>query len=120
MITFGILLMISQEDLKIFNQCNAPTLMAHQSSLLLPFIVISGFFKNSEVVWMAAVLIYLSAFKYGFAAIMQNYVSNRDSLVSLLNFDMGVWSSIRALVGLRLIFRGLSYYLLWLKKRKIE
>jgi ATP-binding cassette, subfamily G (WHITE), eye pigment precursor transporter len=87
----------------------------------MPLLIISGFFKNSSNMpdWYGW-LQYISPFKYGFIAITENEVKYKASLVSQLNFDLSLWSSVAALIGLGVAFRVLSCYMLWLKKKRLE
>jgi ABC-type multidrug transport system permease subunit len=88
---------------------------------LLPIIVISGFFKNAENMpkWFSW-LEYISPFKYGFIAITESEMMYRDSLISELNFDIGLWPSIAILFGLGVALRVLSLAMLWYKKSTLE
>lgn len=45
---------------------------------------------------------------------------HKASLVSQLNFDIGLWGSVAALFGLGVFFRCVSLFMLWAKKSKLE
>ena len=88
--------------------------------IILPLIAFSGFFKNRANLpdWIGWVE-YLSPFKYGFSAYLQNEVQFSESRVDELNFDVDIWTCIRVLAGMAVIFRFLSLFFLWLLRNKL-
>jgi ABC-type multidrug transport system permease subunit len=84
--------------------------------VLLPGILFSGFFKNTDnfsdwIGWTS----YISPVKHGFSAFIQNEVLHiADSRIATLKLDMGLWPSIGALVALGIGFHLISLFFLWL------
>jgi len=89
--------------------------------LLLPFVLFSGFFKNSGNIpdWIGWIQ-YISPLKYGFAALTLNSMRYRDSMISLLNIDVSFSTSIALLVILSLAYRLLSLLFLWMLRTRIN
>ena len=89
--------------------------------ILTPFIMFSGFFKNSANLpnWLGWIQ-YLSPIKYGLAAMAQIEVKNRPSLVELFDFDVDVFESVIIMLALSLLYRCLSLFFLWSTRTKIE
>lgn len=89
--------------------------------IILPLMLFSGFFKNSSNLpgWIGW-LQYISPIKYGFAAFTLNEVEDRDSLVGLLEFNIGLWASILILLGLGIGYRLLSVLFLAILKKRTQ
>lgn len=90
-------------------------------ALVLPFVLFSGFFKNTSNLskWIGWIQ-YGSPFKYGFSAFTQNEVLYKASLVDLLNFDVDLWHSIGYLIVLGVGFRMGSLFFLWRLKTTLQ
>jgi len=89
--------------------------------ILLPVILFSGFFKNSDnlPVWIGWIQ-YISPIKYCFSAWTQNEVQfASQSNVSELNFDVSLWLSIGILLILGVSFRLCSLFFLWLLRSRL-
>lgn len=88
--------------------------------ILLPFILFSGFFKNTGTLssWIGW-LQYISPLKYGFLTMTTNEVKYRASMVDQLNYDVGFWPSIGILFGLSFGYRFVSLFFLWLLRTRI-
>ena len=75
--------------------------------MILPLIIFAGFFKNRNnlpdwIFWVE----YVSPFKYGFAAMLQNEVRYaEESRVDEFNFEFGIWPNIALLAALGMVFR---------------
>ena len=90
--------------------------------VLLPFILFSGFFKNTGNLssWFGWIQ-YISPIKYSFSSWIQNEVLNASvSNVGLLNLDVGLWLGVGILVVLAVSFRMLGLLFLWLLRSKLE
>lgn len=89
--------------------------------LILPFVLLSGLFKNTGNLpnWLGWIQ-YLSPLKYGYIALVTNETKYKDSHIQDLNYDVSLWGSIGLLIGLAVGFRILSLFFLWLMKTRIE
>jgi ABC-type multidrug transport system permease subunit len=90
--------------------------------LMIPLFVISGFFKNSGNLpdWFGWIQ-YISPLKYAFTAFTYNEVLYASaSNVSQMNFDVSLWGSVGALVGLGIGYRLISLFFLWLLRARLE
>ena len=89
--------------------------------VILPFILFSGFFKNTGSLssWIGWIQ-YISPIKYGFAALIQNEVKYADqSLIGELNLDTSLWLSIGLLIVLAVVFRATSLFFLWALRSRL-
>ena len=98
---------------------DAKTVSTASSSVILPFALFSGFFKNSAnlPVWIGWIQ-YISPFKYGFTAMILNETKYKPSFVNQLNLDVDFWTAIGLLFVLAVSFRALSLFFLWLLRAK--
>jgi ABC-type multidrug transport system permease subunit len=90
--------------------------------LMLPLFVISGLFKNTGNLpdWYGWIQ-YISPLKYAFTAFTYNEVLYASaSNVGLMNFDVSLWGSVGALVGLGIGYRLISLFFLWLLRARLE
>jgi ABC-type multidrug transport system permease subunit len=88
---------------------------------MLPLFVFAGVFKNFAnfpdwVGWIQ----YISPLKYCFISMLVNETNNKPSMIDQLNFDLEMWPSIFALIGLSIGLRLLALFFLWLLKTKIQ
>lgn len=99
---------------------DAKSVSAMASLFLLPFVLFSGFFKNTGNLsnWIGWIQ-YISPVKYAFAAMVTNETLYSPSLIAQLNFDVGLWDSVGCLVGIGIGFRLISLFFLWLLKSKL-
>jgi ABC-type multidrug transport system permease subunit len=88
--------------------------------MLLPFIVLAGFFKNPANMshWFGWIQ-YISPFKYGFIGLLNNEVGSKASLIDNFNFDFDMWPAIMMLLALGVAMRIIALYVLWAKKGKL-
>ena len=87
-----------------------------------PMFLFAGFFKHRAnfPVWIGWIE-YLSPVKFGFTAFLENEVSNSvTSNVHEMNFDVGLWQSIRYIALLSLGYRCLSLLLLWTSRTRLQ
>ena len=89
--------------------------------VLIPFVVLSGYFKNTGTIpeWIGWAQ-YISPFKYGFAAMIENETKNKASLIDVLNLNVSFWLSIGLLVVLAFSYRLLSLFFLWLLRKRMQ
>lgn len=90
--------------------------------MVLPFILFSGFFKNTGNLssWIGWIQ-YISPIKYTFIAYVENEVKYASSSkIGELNFDLGLWASIGVLIGLAIFFRIASLFFLWALRSRLE
>ena len=89
--------------------------------ILTPFIMFSGFLKNSANLpsWLGWIQ-YLSPIKYGLASMALIEVKYRPSLVEQFNFDVDIYESVIIMLGLSLLYRAMSLFFLWWMRTKIE
>ena len=90
--------------------------------VFLPLFLFGGFFKNINTLpkWVGWIQ-YITPFKYGFAAFIQNEVLfASESRVGELNFDFGLWGNIGMLAVLALGFRVVSLVFLWALRSKLQ
>jgi len=91
-------------------------------AILMPFVLFSGFFKNTGNLsdWISWIQ-YISPVKYTFSAYVHNEVLNVGaSNIGQMNFDVGLWASVGVLVGLGVAYRILSLFFLWLLRARLE
>lgn len=91
------------------------------SIVFLPVMVFSGFYKNTGDLpqWISWIQ-YFSPMKYGFIGLVDNEVLHTDSLISNMNFDVGLWPSLAALFGISIGCRLLALFFLWFLKKKVQ
>lgn len=89
--------------------------------VFLPLFLFSGYYKNTGNLssWIGWVQ-YISPFKYGYAAFLQNQVQFADSRIEQVNFDCNFWMSISLLIALGIVFRLISFFFFWLLRSKLE
>ena len=87
----------------------------------LPFILVSGFFKNfdSMPAWFGWFQ-YINPFKYTFICLTINEVKHRESNINDLNFDLEFWPCIGLLGALAVGYRLLSLFYLWYLRKTME
>jgi ATP-binding cassette, subfamily G (WHITE), eye pigment precursor transporter len=100
---------------------DAKSLAAHIPTMLLPVILLSGFFKNSANLpdWIGWIQ-YISPIKYGFVALTTNETKYKSSRIDLFNFDTTFWESVGLLIVLALSFRFLSLFFLWYLRTRVQ
>jgi ABC-type multidrug transport system permease subunit len=89
--------------------------------ITLPIILFSGFFKNRDDLpkWIGWIE-YISPNKYGFIGFLNNEVAYKNSNISQLDFDVTKWEAIIILFCLGVFFRMLSFFFLWLLRKKSQ
>ena len=100
---------------------NPKGVSAAMPMVIMPFILVSGYFKNAGNLPVVLNWIqHISPLKYGFAAMLTNEVSGRSSPLDELNFDILLNSSIVLLCCLAVGYRLLSLFFLWSLKSKVQ
>ena len=100
---------------------DAKVISAVMPLIILPFVLISGFFKNLDNLpgWVGWIQ-YLSPLKFGFGALVLNETANKASLINQLNLNVDLWPSVGYLFLLAFGYRMLSLFFLWLMRTKVQ
>ena len=89
--------------------------------LVLPFMLFSGFYKNRKDLaeWIGWIE-YISPIKYTFVGLANNEFNGTTAPISLLSFDIGMWESVGVLIGMSILTRLVSFFVLWILKSKLQ
>jgi ABC-type multidrug transport system permease subunit len=89
--------------------------------MILPLMLFSGFYKNTGDLpaWIGWIQ-YISPIKYTFIGLADNEFSGTNAPISLLNFDLDLYPALGVMIGLSVVARLISLFMLWSMKQRLQ
>lgn len=89
--------------------------------IVLPLMLFSGFYKNRKDLpeWLGWIE-YISPIKYSFIGLANNEYKGTNAPISLLSFEIDMWTAAGILIGLGVATRLGSLLVLYLLRSKLQ